>query len=418
MPNYWGENLFATAFVDENTYGETPAVPSWIVMVSTRPEVNFGRSIEDLGLSTSTDFSTQPKVVGTRHEGSTFTFRVPLRDQLSTYDDPTDSLAQNPELLLLQKAMGTKHTGTSVAADIAALSTACVWELTAATPDEGACYYTGTNGAQTANTLGWVTDLTGTTATIFEDGIAIPAAGEDLYGMYTFASDASQPSSFSFRYKGASDDHDVILQGCMIETVTLTMNSGMVPVLEFSCRFDDWRYDTASGDGLLSGTEYVRLAPIMGVHQGRVTIDGGSTGTADATGTCGIGNLQVEITNELQDLACHGGDQGFSNVLVLRRMARVSFTIPYTTDYITGTNSDWDLSLENGTTKSMMVQVGKTVGQMFSLFIPEAVVVEQAQLGPQDGIIGWSVVMEPDDGYSGDSGSTFPANTSFRIALG
>ena len=408
---------FSWAFVDEASYGVKPAIPIWIPMVATRPEFSKARDIEELSLAVSSDFAIQPRVVGSRH-GGTFTFSVPIRSQLPTYNDPTDPLAQNPEVILLEDVMGAKHTGVSAAAEIALLSTACVWKVTAATPDEGACYYTGTNGAQTVNALGWVTDLTGTTATLFEDGRAIPAAGQDLYGMYTLASDDSQPTSKTFFFKGQSTEHGLYLTGCIPTGANIRLANGKVPTIEFSYMFDSWEYDTASGAGLLSETDYKRLPPIMGIFGGRVTLDGGSTGVADVTGRCGVGEISIEITNEVYSQPCHGAPQGFAGIDILSRKARASFSIPWTQDDITAGQTLWDDSLENGTPISVMVQVGSVVGQVFSLFIPTAVVVDQSQLGEQDTAMVWTITVSPDSGYAGDSGAVFPANTSFRLAIG
>ena len=100
-----------------------------------------------------------------------------------------------------------------------------------------------------------------------------------------------------------------------------------------------------------------------------------------------------------------------------RRMVRCTFDVVFTTDWLSSDVLTWDDSLENGTTHSFMLVVGDTVGQMFSAFIPAGKVVEQAQLTSIDGTIGHSVVVEP-AAYTGDTGSTDPANALFRIAMG
>ncbi|MHC4867429.1 MAG: hypothetical protein ACYTEX_25425, partial [Planctomycetota bacterium] len=76
-----------------------------------------------------------------------------------------------------------------------------------------------------------------------------------------------------------------------------------------------------------------------------------------------------------------------------------------------------DISLEDGTTHSIELHLGQTVGKVFALIIPAAVVVEQAQLADTDGLMAWQTVWEPEE-YTGDTGTTLPANTTFRIAMG
>ena len=52
-----------------------------------------------------------------------------------------------------------------------------------------------------------------------------------------------------------------------------------------------------------------------------------------------------------------------------------------------------------------------------ALLVPAGVVQAQPQYGPNDGLIGWSVEMSPDD-YTADGASTNAGDTSFRIAFG
>jgi hypothetical protein len=293
-----------------------------------------------------------------------------------------------------------------------------LWKFTASTPDEGACYYIGDNGATTVEAIGWVTDLTGNDATVFSDAQAIPTAGNDLYGMKTYYSTGSNAyTSKTFRVKGSSDDHDLKLHGCVPESCTIRGHAGMIVMAEWTFRFNDWAYETASGDGLPTAELYRRLEPIFLENDGRLVIDGPTAGTASPAGTAGVGDFEIELTADLHDLPQHGGSQGVGDVLIMRRNARATFTLPYTTDWITGTEADVDISLEDGTTHSIELHLGQTVGKVFALIIPAAVVVEQAQLADTDGLMAWQTVWEPEE-YTGDTGTTLPANTTFRIAMG
>jgi hypothetical protein len=415
-------NRFSLSFVDETSYGVLPGSPTWTTnaLVSTRPEITKGRDIEDLNLSVESDFTVQPRVVGSRH-GGTFTFNVPLRSQVDGYT-VASSLSQNPELILLEDLIGTKHTGAANAAsDVVGTPTATSIDFTATEPDEGAYIYTGTNGSTAITSSGWGTDTTSPTpftVTLFEDAFGLAVATNDAFGTYTLYSDDSQPTSKSFFFRSPLAEHGLYLLGCIPTGATVTLVNGKVVGIDYTYMFDGWEYDTSVGAGLIDASEFVRLPPMMGVNGGRVTFDGGSTGTADPTGTCGIGELSVEITTEVRSNPCHGAPQGYSGIDILGRNATVTCTKPWEGADITGGQSKWDDSLENGTTFSFMAQTGIKVGQAFSLFIPTAVITDQPQISDSDGAQVWSLQFQPDSGYSGDTGTTAPANSSFRIAVG
>lgn len=413
-------DVWSWASEQETSYGVMPAAPTWDVIDGTLPSFTLGRDIQELNRAVSSAFTDRPKQAGSKH-GGTFTFTAFARSQLTTYDDPTDSLAIAPELFQLALLMGAIHAGTSVAADVAAASAANSWNLTTGTPDEGACYLVGVNGDTGLDSLGWVTDLaTGTpnVATLFEDGIVVPTTGNDLYGMATLAPSNDQPNSYTWYLKGVSTEHALFLHGCVITGATIRIMNGRIAEIDYTMIFDGWTYDAAAGEGVETTTDVYREFGRSKGTGGRLTIDGESTGTGDTEGTCGIGEVTVELSAEVYNQPCHGGPQGYSGVRLRRNPARISFFVPWTDDWITGDDSDWDLSLENGTSFSLMMQGGTRVGDTWSIFVPEAMIVEQPALVENESVVGWNLVASPKDTYSGDTGSTFPANTPIRIAFG
>jgi hypothetical protein len=419
MPDYMGGSLFALQFDDEASYGTQSAWGAPYVFWATRPEITFGREIEDLRLGISKDFSVQPRVAGSRH-GGTFSFTMPSIGQTSAYTAP-GALTDNPLMVLLEDFFGavSDESANGLAADVAGASTAILWKFVARTPPSGSFAVVGVNGAQTVEAIGWGATLAVNDLTMFEDSRAIPTVGNDYYGGWAvYSAGADTYTSKTFRLKGISDDHDLYLIGCVPEGFTLRMTAGMIPMFEWTFRFNDWFYDAASGDGLpISASEWIRHDPIMVENLGRFTFDGGTTGTADVSGTSGFADLQVEVTADLANLPGHGYSQGVADVLILRRNARITYTAPFLTTYIGANETTWDTSLEAGTTHSLMAHVGATVGRVLSVFVPAAVVVEQAQLVEYaDGLMGHSVVLEPEE-YAGDGGSTAPADTTFRIGF-
>lgn len=420
MGTLFETEIFSLAYDDETAFGTLIAVPSWNVLQCSLPDISPGREMQDLRRSVSQPWTSPPNMVGSAH-GGTCKFTVDLRSQATTYDDPTDSLTVPPEWALIFELLGATHTGTSAAGDVVAGWTAVTGDVTATDVDEGACIYTGTNAATAVTGLGWVTDTSGAgpyTLTLHQDSRSIPAVGNDLYGMKTGYGADTQPVTKNLYFKGQSTEHGLFLLGWKVTAATLRLENGKVFEADIEGVYNGHTYDDAAGAGVESVIAAQQLPPPMLGNGGRITIDGNSTGAADATGTCDLGLVTIELSTEPQGRKCWGGPEGYSGINIKRNPARISFSVPWTGDGITAGVSKWNDSLINNTTFSLMAQTGLTVGQVCSVFAPALVVKEEPTLSEEDGKMMWGIVAEPRDDYTADTGTTVPADTPFRIAIG
>lgn len=424
MPNYWDEELFSMRMATQTAFDAVDGSPTWVNLLATLPSITLNRETEDLNLSVSSDFVTPAKAVG--RKSGTISFSIPLRSQLDTYDPSSGSPVENPEIELLKDIFGASDIGVYDAGEWNVGATAQTWPmLTPAAPKIGSCYLVQdqTSGLVTAH--GWIQDISGSDAVLFEDSDGIPASGDHQVQCITLYPDASTPGWRTFRLVGSSADHCVDYIGCVPESAKILFEAGQTPKLEVSYQFTDWRYVDTAG-GLVTATDYVRLAPAMGVNGARVWLDGralsADTG-ANTVGTCGLSSLAVDITIPVRPLPCHSNAQGLADLIVARRRATVTFAIPHTTDYTNAAQdeSDFGLSLANGVKKSLSISLGrgKAPGNFFAMLMAQGVVTDQPSYGPVDGIMSWTVTMAADE-WSGDgTGDASPiANTALRAAFG
>lgn len=413
---YWSDKLFSMAYADQSDYDAEPGAPSWVYLLATMPSISPAREIEDLGLSVPQDFAVEARVVGSKH-GGTLSFKIPLRSMVAAWE-PDDTPDPSPEVDLLAEAIGSSTDGAAAGSEIDSGSTACVWELVAGSPSVGCCYGVGAGTTPFASeALGWLKSLAGTTMTMFEDAIAIPTAAKVLHGMRTIhASTGTQPTPKVFRFLGPNSDDDLRFIGCMPTRVVLDLSKGKVPSAEFTYIYTS---SVLGGAGALANaSDYQRLTPLMGLHQGRLWVGGASAGTAQVAGSLAIGSLRVEIAIEYYAEQSFSGLQGVSDMYALERRAKIGLGVPFGASWISGTDFLPEYWLEQGTTKSISVQVGAYAGQMFGMLIPAARVTSQPA-GPssKDRALGFDLEFEVAE-YDGDGAATGAGDTAFRLAFG
>ncbi len=428
MPTYWSTKLFSVGFDDQAAYDEKDAVPSWTWLLAEMPDISFAREIEELSLGLDNDGVSDQRVVGSTH-GGTVTLRMPLRGQASGYD-PTGAMAETPEMKLLAELVGTSTTTAYADADgTAAGSDANTIEV-AGTAAVGSFQLWGDSGTSAVHATGWAKSQAGgagTPITLFEDSIKAAITDDsDRLPTTTIYPNGAQPVAKSIAIRGNDATQSLTLVGCIPEGGSVSLENGKVPMLEITYRFTAYEYDTADG-GLQTAASYVRLSPILGTSSGRVWLGGGNAaddgagaqdGTAEPTGTCGIGSFKLDVGLDAFEIPCHGAAQGVSQVFISKRNFTASFTLPSLSAHVDATTGDsiYGVSLAQEKGYSLSVQVGSTAGVIFAVFIPAAVVTSQPDWGEVDGIQSYTLEMQPKD-YSGDGASADAGNTPFRIAF-
>ena len=425
MADYFKSGSFGLSFGEQTTY-TTEQTSMSDDLDCTLPSFTFAREVTDFALSRSKDFEEGQKVVGSRHGGS-FSFSAPVTSQASGFNPATTAAALNPVMKLIKDFMGSSFveaTGDTIGATA---SDANTWELTAGGLSNGCgSAVVGPTTPYTVKAQGFIKDDDGAQeVTLFEDAQGTPAQNDVVVAMQTLYGSAAvaQPTPKTFKVVGDHTDHCMVLIGCMPQSMTLTLEAGKPITADFTYHFTDYKIKDPSTNpgGVTAPTSYTRVGAPMGVNQGRLWINSTSDGTSDTTDiSVGIGGASLSVECALQEVASHGASQGVADVICLRRSARFSCTIPYTSAWVDGTAEDSTFSkyLEDGTSFSVSLQTGKQAGQLFQMLIPAAIVVEQPGLSDNDGIQSFDVTFGVGAYSSDGSASGDVKNSPIRIAIG
>lgn len=409
---------FGVKWAAQTAFDEMNGSPTWKAIACTMPQINFAREMEELAESRSADFEAVRRVIGSR-DGGTFSFQMQLKGQPSSYDPTAAAPAETNETGLITDAFGSLYNPSLSALAIAGSgSDGNTWELSSGNLAVGAFYSTGTGAGFTVSSMGAVKTYSTTTQTLFEDAIAVPAPSDDVYFWQTFyggAASVVQPSYKTFAIN-SDQDHDLYLIGCVLTGFKFMHSALSGPKLEFSYIFTDYEY--GSTGGITAPTEYNRVPVLQGTNGARTFINGTSTGTADPTGTCGLGDLELAIEIPYAKTPCHAAAQGIATRQAIRRSAKLTFNKPWISDDVVSTRSRWQDYFEDNDTFSYSLQAGTAAGSCVQLLIPAMRVASDPGIGESEDKLVFNVEAEV-AAYSGDgAGSGDPKNSTIRFGLG
>ena len=372
--------------------------------------------------------------------GGTVTLSFPVKALKVAYDptaaNPGDAGIISPEAVLLAAALGSggassvasaaafaagghMSTTDTDAGGIAAGSTTTNIKVTAAL---AASYIDGQflaiDSTATAGSpgLGWVTDVD-TSATPDEvtvsDALAItPAAGETSYGTAVGYISGNDPVPITIWRTGNAVEFKWSYIGCIAKSLTINLNAKKTAMIEITYQFAD-RKRYGSGGGLFTPGAFECIRPTLG--------NSGASLRQDGAVTCGYHDLNVSLEWEIADVECHSAAQGVSEFVRTLTSANVTATIPYSsdlTDYpITDNEGPVETRYANGTDIRLMLYVGEKAGQYFSMLFPALHVDSAPQQTEVNGLMATELSMRP-SAYTGDTGSTAPADTVIRFAVG
>lgn len=411
----WQEDYASFGFKDQTSYDEPVggSLNTYAWLKCEPPQFSWGaREMEELNLLTGQVGAARIRKAGSRH-GKTFTIRTPVRSQAASYDG-TGTPSLPPEMQLAKEIFGAAFVGTYHAAELAdPPGDAKTWKVTDAELAPGAMYAVGED-AETVVAIGWVQSQTGTDVTLFEDTIAVANEGSHIYPCVTLYPANVEPTPKEFRWVGDNGEFDVTLIGCVPTQARFTFDSGKIIMMEATYRFTD--YTWGNSGALQDPAEYQQIAALMGINNSRFSLNGPAEGTPDPDGTCGAGNVVLEVTLEQTDRKCHSGRQGVKSVRTVRRDFQLSFDIPHTTDLVSDSLL-FDDSLENETPISVSLVSGNKVGKLVGFLMPAGRVIAQTELVVLDRVMGWRVTMAPAE-YHGDGSDDDAGNSVCRLAIG
>lgn len=361
--------------------------------------------------------------------------RMPLEALKSGYDptaeDPGDAGVISPSMVLLGNALGSGGA-SAVSSDAEfwqgyhlartgyhAGSVNATGSTTSSVKVDDQSFYTagalalwGTTASEATPSIGWAKTLTNDTQDLvdtFEAMAVAPANADYAFGTATAYLSNLEPIPLTLHILGDNAAFKYAYIGCVATRAKIDWMSGKTPMVEIDFMFTA-RKRYSSGGGLSTPSDFTRARPFLGRYGGRFTVDGAAT--------CGWGDFGVEVTWDIIPVQCPNKEEGYSEFVRKLANVAVSAQIPIdSTDTITDNLSPMEGKYANGTTMTIGGYSGQTIGGIASMLLPSLKLAEAPQLVDMNGILGESIVARP-AAYSGDTGSTAPADTILRVAVG
>lgn len=447
MATYWSD--YSLQISPQSSFG-TAATTGFEALNCEKPSVTFATEITELDLLTGQVGAAPERLIGRR--SGTLTYKIPAEGFKTGYD-PT---AENPGdtgviprwLALLANALGSNNSAIVSAAtqwagahlansnyDAGGVLSATSSAITADAASDittdadirsGELVCTALTPTSTAVQLGFAKSLAGAVLSLFEASkTTVNSTDADFYGSSTAWLSTAHATQVpqTVLWTGPDAVFCYVLQDVIVEGVTLEWNSGMVPTLEFRCRFYDYTVDKTLG-GLSVPDAFTRIPQVVGTYNGVATIS--------TNAKCGLAGCTVEFTQDIIEVPCHGANQGITAVTYRNPRVRANVSVLHeSTDLVydaAGSAGDvgshtWQAALEQGVTLSLGCYVGAKPGRCWAFLLPAARLVEVPTLEDRDGSVAYNLTFEA-VAYSGDStvqaGDTTansPIDSVFRIGV-
>ncbi len=443
-PIRWKAKQSAVGFKVQDDYAtpQSSGSPTWL-LVDSDVSVELARESKAINLLEGQFGATSAPLVGSKHGGKV-KFKCPLR----TVPGPPTGTGYTdvaPELQLIALALsGECPSGgglspiQSILKDFSASTAAVIGyapstrtislDTSASVPLSQSGNFvlvTGSDGSTVVNPA-WSTAIVGGGArvvTLFERGRTDPAAGNRIGASLTISS-AGPVATAGLTLFYQTDEVGATalrLTGCVVESLTISLDPKQIPMVEFAFVFTDYAYVAkTSGEGAHTPTSNTRVAPLIDANGARLVLGakGNDSGLEGA-----LSSLKVTITNELKYIESHVAAQGVSECIIAQQKIAVAADVVLDMSSSGGTGigpTMIDEGFESGGTMPLALSVGKNVGQVFAVFCPSLRTMQQPVLTNKDGVLVYRLAWEAAT-YSGDFLGSTPNpswNSLFRIGIG
>ncbi len=229
-----------------------------------------------------------------------------------------------------------------------------------------------------------------------------PAAGT-AYGSFVCWLSTAALVPLTIDWCGTDATAHVRYHDCGVSKVTLTMVSKQAIMAEVEFTFVSWTNVGSGGAPADYAYAYPRIPPFIGANGARALFSGGSSICPQ--------QIVVEMTQTLEEVPCASSTQGVSQLQWTDRAVKVSITRTVT-DYSAAPWTD----VAGATPAALQVDGCNQVGRALSFVLPAPQLEEQPAPVAIGNLLGITQVFTPLY-YAGDTGSTAPADTAFRIAF-
>lgn len=312
---------------------------------------------------------------------------------------PTDNPTIHPDATLFKAALGTGGAdgySATVTGGTAAIPT----DSSIPTAHAG---YASLYPLSSGYSVGWNSVVTGNTSSdLLVDLSAAPAAGTAL-GSYVAWLTTAAATPLTIDWLGSDSTAAIRYFDALPSKLTATFVAKQAPTLDVEMQFLNYTNVGSGGAPSDYAYSYPRVPAFIGANGARALLAGGSS-------LCPT-RVVIEIMQTLEPADCASSDQGVGSLVVVNREVRVSITLN-PTDY---SATPWTDTV--ATSKAaLQIDACTTPGRAFSFVLPAPKVMEAPTPTANGNLLGLTTTFGALI-YSGDTGTTAPADTAARAAF-
>jgi hypothetical protein len=336
----------------------------------------------------------------------------------------SDSITTAANFLSGLGLSGTNFTATKSATygngDVASAASASQFNVgtgNGADYKAGQFYVGGPSKTSTALSRGWIKTIATDTITLADAAENTPIAGDDTFSTVVAHSSGQQPQPVTIRIVGKDAEFKIALVGCLPTKLSIEGVAGKPVMLEAEF---SWLKMTvyATGGGFASTAHTVTPTqpyPLSKTGGGRATLNiNGGTYFA----TTGLQDFKVDIENQYGDIQGHGGLGGIGERSFEQRITNVSLKFPRSSgDAVSNGMNQWRKALVDGTSFGIALYCGILPGTNFSIFLPALYLSEETKMALIGNTLSDELKFRPGV-YTGDTGTTAPADSPVRLGWG
>lgn len=352
---------------------------------------------ETLSVDTYQPGFTEPESLAGSKAGGTFPFSMPLHGVLATA--PVANPTIHPDALLFKAALGgggSDGYSTTVTGGTAAIPTDSSIPLAHAG-------YASLYPISGGYSIGWNSVVTlNTSSDLLVDLSASPVSGAAL-GSYVAWLTTVASTPLTIDWLGTVATAHVRYSDALPSKLTAKFKAKQAPTLDAELMFITWANVGSGGAPADYAYSYPRIPAFVGANGVRALFAGGSA-------ICPT-EVTIEITQTLEQSECGSATEGVDQLVLVKRQVLVTI-ITNPTDYSATPWTDTVETLKN----ALQIDACTTPGRAFSFVLPAPKVMQTPTPVAVGNLLGVSSQYGAKI-YSGDTGSTAPADTGARAAF-
>lgn len=271
-----------------------------------------------------------------------------------------------------------------------------------------------TDADDTSPTIGWIKALVAgpqKSVTLFEAADASPASGDDAAPTTVAYISDNAPVPLTIRSTGSNAADKWSYIGFKATRLYISGRPGETPRWEVEGVCID-RHRYSSGGGLTAPSAFKRIRPVTPDYGAHMLLDGSDLGITD--------KWELEVLWDAPALRNAAAPQGaqVDRRLVEESPIKLSLQVPLQTgDTVSNNKDQWENAFNSGTASSLTLYLGNEPGRIFAVRLASAHLAAPPVMSELERYKAYDLVYRA-AGYSGDDGSTLPADAELSLGWG